>query len=162
MPALANSALKNLQQTAAQGGLDGGFMYFFAGSVPESSGEALDMATDHTECFKLSVGGDGVTGLALDGPVDGVLSKPAGDTWEGPVDFSGTTPGPGVLTPTFYRLCGPGDDGRGASSPTQPRLQDTVGGPASDAAVRLGTDTVEDNGSNTQGLSGWTYSLGTP
>ncbi len=162
MTALLSTRAKNVAVGAVADDLAGGFKYYFAGPVPATADEALDMDNDHTEVVKMSVDGDGSTGLTFDGPTAGVISKPSGDVWEGPVAFDGAEPSPGVLTPTFYRICGPGDNGRGAASGTQSRIQDTVGGPASAAAVRLGTETVEDNGSNTQGISGWTFSLGGP
>ncbi|WP_251267931.1 hypothetical protein, partial [Enterobacter hormaechei] len=41
--------------------LDGGFLYVFAGPVPASADDALDMVGSHTQLAKLSVSGGGLT-----------------------------------------------------------------------------------------------------
>lgn len=158
MTASSTVQLLNAQLEGAQTALGGFMFYAFAGPVPATAGEPLDMGSLHTECFKLSLNGDGSSYLSFDAPVDGVLSKPAGEVWEGLVEFFGAQEGETTLFPTFYRICSGGDDGRDLAS--GPRLQDTIGGPASAAAVRLGTDGVTANGANTQALSGFTYSIG--
>lgn len=158
MTTLATVGLDNAELAAAKTALDGGFLYLFAGPVPTTASEALDMGSLHTEVAKLSLGGDGVTGLVFDAPSGGVLAKPSAADWSGLVAFSGAEDAETTLAPTFYRFCPSGDNGRGAA--TTPRLQGSVGGPSSAADVRLNTDTVTANGSNTQALAGYTYSHG--
>lgn len=127
--------------------LDGGLIYLFAGSVPADANAALDMAATHTQVAILSLGGDGSTGLTFDSPTDGALIKPAVADWSGLVAFDGAQNGETTLTPTFFRFCATGDNGRSAG--TGPRLQGTVGGPSSAANMKLLTSTLTANGSNT-------------
>lgn len=143
-PELAQAALAAIKTE-----LDGGFAYLFAGAVPAGPEVALDMATVHTQVAKLSLAGDGVTGLTFDAAADFVLSKPGAAVWSGLVDFDGLVAGPGTITPTFFRICAAGDNGR-AAGVAGFRLQGTVGGPTSSAAMKLGGgDTLTDNGTNT-------------
>ena len=129
--------------------LDGGFAYIFAGTVPADAETALDMGATHTEVAMLSVDDDGTTGLTFSAAADFVISKNPSENWEGLVDFDGYVAGPGTLTPTFFRICATGDNGR-ASGVAGMRLQGTVGGPASSADMKLGGgDTLTDNGTNT-------------
>ena len=129
--------------------LDGGFAYIFAGTVPADAETALDMGATHTEVAMLSVDGDGTTGLTFNAAADFVLSKPAAAVWQGLIDFDGFVASPGTITPTFFRVCAAGDDGRAAGAAGF-RLQGTVGGPASSADMKLGGgDTLTDNGTNT-------------
>ncbi|WP_454262113.1 hypothetical protein [Pseudoxanthomonas mexicana] len=158
MTTRATVGLDNAELAAAKAELDGGFCFLFAGPEPDSADEALDMGALHTEVVKLSLGGDGVTGLVFDAPSGGVLAKPNAANWSGLVAFSGAESGETTLVPTFYRFCPAGDNGRGAA--TTPRLQGSVGGPNSSANVRLSTNSVTANGSNTQALAGFTYSHG--
>lgn len=149
---MSSDALANLMLSTLKDQLDGGFLYIFAGSVPADADDALDMLNEHTQLVMLTVGNDGITGLTFDAPVGGVLAKAAGEDWVGTVTFDGADGTMPTLTPTFYRFCANGDNGRSAGSAT-PRLQGTVGGPASSARIKLDTDTVTANGSNTKGLS---------
>lgn len=137
--------------------LDAGFMYFFAGPVPDSPEDALDMDAAHTQVAMLSESGDGVTGLTFAAPADHTLTKTPAEDWRGVVLFDGADDSETTLTPTFFRFCPDGDDGRGAA--TTPRLQGTIGGPNSTADVRLSSDTLTANGSNETGLAGFTVSL---
>lgn len=132
--------------TAFKTEIDGGFLYLFAGSVPATPDLALDMGSDHTEVAMLSVDDDGVTGLTFDAASGAVIAKDS-DVWEGTIAFDGFEDAEVTLTPTFFRFCAAGDDGRAAA--TTPRLQGTVGGPASTADLRLATDDVTANGTNT-------------
>lgn len=128
--------------------LDEGFLYVFAGPVPATADAALDMVGSHTQLAKLSVDGNGLTFSA---PVGNVLPKAPSEEWEGLIEFEGANAGAPSLSPTFYRFCAAGDDGRGAS--TGVRLQGTAGGPASNAAVLFSSDVMTANGSNSTGVS---------
>lgn len=137
--------------------LDGGFLYIYSGPPPASADAALDMGSAHTQLVKLSVNGDGSTGLTFAAPVGPVMSKNSAESWEGLIAFDGADDGESELAPTFYRFCGTGDDGRSASG--GPRLQGTVGGPTSGANLVLGTDTLTDNGANSQGVGIFTVPI---
>lgn len=137
--------------------LDGGFLYFFAGPVPDGPDDALDMDNDHTQVAMLTESADGVTGLTFAAPVDHTITKDPLEDWRAVVAFDGADDGETSLTPTFFRFCTSSDDGRGAA--TAPRLQGTIGGPNSTADVRLSTDSLTANGVNETGLAGFTISL---
>lgn len=151
-PALAAAML-----AGAKAVLDGGFCFVYAGPEPTNSGDALDMVNLHTQLAKLSVGGDGVTGLTFAAPTGAVMTK-NGDEWSGPVSFDGADDGDSTLTPTFFRFCPIGDNGRALS--TDERLQGSAGGPASTADMKLGSDTLTDNGSNTTAAAYFNYRVG--
>lgn len=138
--------------------LDGGRMYYFAGTVPAEAGDALNMATTHTQLVELTESGDGSTGLTFDTSAGGTLVKAAAEEWSGLIDFDGFIAGPGTATPTFFRMGAAGDNCRGASSAV--RLQGTIGGPSSSAEIKL-TDgtTLTDNGSNTRSLAIFSVTL---
>lgn len=138
--------------------LDPGFVYVFAGTMPATASEALNMATTHTQVAMLSVAGDGVTGLTFEDAVGPVLSKETTQDWEGLADFDGFVAGPGTITPLFFRMCASGDNGRTLNTTTA-RLQGTVGGPASTADMKLAADTVTDNGVNTVIAAGFNIRL---
>ena len=132
--------------TAFKTEIDGGFLFLFAGPVPASPDLALDMGAEHTQVALLSVDDDGVTGLEFAAAAGAVISKNS-DVWEGTVAFDGFEDAEVTLTPTFFRFCAAGDNGRTLAS--TPRLQGTVGGPASTADLRLASDDVTANGTNT-------------
>jgi hypothetical protein len=158
MSTLANLHAKHVQLAGLKTELDGGNLYYFAGPVPDESDDALDMVAQHTEVVKFSLNGAGVTGLTFAAPAAGVLAKNPAEVWQGPVAFDGAQQGAPSLMPTFARFCAAGDNGRGAGGASA-RLQFRVGGPASDAEIRLGVDGLVDNGSNTQALDSFTYGL---
>ena len=137
--------------------LDPGFVFVFAGTMPATASEALNMGTTHTEVAKLSVGGDGVTGLTFEDAVGPVLSKETTQDWEGLINLDGFDAGP-TVTPTFFRFCASGDNGRTLNTSTA-RLQGTVGGPASTADMKLAADTATDNGVNTLIAAGFNVRL---
>lgn len=141
------AAIVNAMKTA----LDGGVIYYFAGTVPAAPGDALDMGAVHTQVVKITKDNDGSTGLTFATATGAVLNKTVAEVWEGTVDFDGFVAGPGTLTPTFFRMGAAGDNCRGASSAV--RIQGTIGGPASSADIKL-TDgtTLTDNGTNTRKL----------
>lgn len=133
--------------------LDGGTLYYFAGPVPADAGDALNMSGAHTQLVAME-------GLTFDAAVGPVLPKAASEEWSGLVEFDGVISGPGTATPTFYRFCASGDNGRGASSGA--RLQGTIGGPSSSADIKLGDGTtVTDNGTNTRSLAIFNVDLST-
>lgn len=132
--------------SAFTGEMDSGFLFLFSGDVPVTAEAALDMVTTHTEVAKLSEDDDGVTGLAFDTPSGPVVGKTTA-VWEATITFDGAEDTETTLTPTFFRFCTASDDGRGVAA--APRLQGTVGGPLSTADMRLVSDTVTDNGTNT-------------
>ncbi|MDR1076356.1 MAG: hypothetical protein LBL59_08710 [Xanthomonadaceae bacterium] len=142
--ALALAALN-----AVKSGTDGGNLYLFNGPVPVDPDDALDMETDHTQLVKMTLGGDGSTGLTWGDPVGNVLPKPAGTVWEGLIAFDGAQAAQTSLSATFFRFCAAGDDGRGAG--TTMRIQGTVGGPTSAADLILDNGTLT-AGANTQGV----------
>lgn len=158
MSTIANLAAIHAQLAALKGELDGGNLYYFAGPVPASADDALDMVNLHTEVVKFSLNGAGVAGLTFAAPADGVLAKNPAEVWQGPVDFQGAQIGAPSLMPLFARFCAAGDNGRGAGGATA-RFQLAVGGPASSAEIRLGVDALVDNGINTQALDSFTYGL---
>lgn len=93
--------------------LDGAFIYIYDGVVPATADEAIS----NTLLLKISVGGDGVTGLTFDGAATGgVLSKTSSETWTGTAVAAGTA--------TFFRMSIAAPTG---ASTTEKRLQGTVG-----------------------------------
>lgn len=153
----ATPELAEAMLAALKGELDDGFIYIFSGPVPELPGDALGMVSDHTQLAMLSKDGDGSTGLTFEAPVDHSISKAAAESWRGLVAFDGAEDSETTLTPTFFRFCPAGDDGRSASD--TPRLQGTVGGPNSNADFWLASDTLTANGSNETGAAGFNFSL---
>lgn len=145
------AALLQAMLAAAKTELDGGNCHLYAGPVPESAGDALDMGADHTECAVLTLGGDGSTGLTFDAAAGGLLAKPSAAVWEGVVAFNGADDAESTLTPTFFRFVGTGDDP--AVAGTDARLQGSVGGPSSAAEMKLEGATLTDNGTNTAAVA---------
>lgn len=139
----------NVALAALKAELDGGRLFFFAGPVPATAEEALDMATDHTQLVEMTEGGDGATGLTFDAPVDGAMVKAAAEEWTGLIAFDGAEDGETTLEATFWRFCPAGDNGRGVT--TDVRLQGTIGGPG--ASIPMVNANLTANGSNTQGAS---------
>ena len=143
--ALAAAALN-----AIKAKLDGGTLFYFAGPVPAGAGDALNMGSQHTQVVALSDRGLG-GGLNFETTTSNVLAKDPGQTWKGLVKFDGAQGGETTLTPTFWRFCPAGDNGRGITS--NARLQGTIGGPSSSADIRLGDGTtVTANGTNERAL----------
>lgn len=135
----AGDALAAALKTA----LDGGILYLFAGPVPATAGEALDMGADHTEVVKITESDDGSTGLTFEAAVDGLLAKEGDEEWLGTAAFDGAEDGEANLSPTFYRFCTAADNGRGlANETTGHRIQGTVGGPSSGADLVLQSGSV--------------------
>lgn len=91
-----------------------GFLKLYSGTAPASADEALGAAV-LLVTISVNAGGTGLTFEAA--AAAGVLSKNAGEVWQGTVGTSGT--------PTFFRFVAVGDTG--ALSTTEARLQGTVG-----------------------------------
>lgn len=124
---------------------DGGFFFIFAGAPPANAYDALDMVGTHCQLAKITLNNDGTTGLTWGAASNGVVSKPGGAVWEGPVDNDGYQSATVTQTPTFARFCQPGDNGRAAGTGEE-RLQFPVTGPNGNGEVVLGADTTTDNG----------------
>lgn len=120
-----NDTAANPALNALASAISGGFMYLFAGTVPPGPDDALDMVADHTEIVLVSVDGDGITGLTFATAASGAVAKPALAVWSGLATFDGTEAAELELTPTFFRICTAGDNGRGAGAAA--RLQGTIG-----------------------------------
>lgn len=150
--------LSELMLAAFKDALDAGFIYIFAGPEPTNPGDALNMGSDHTQVARLTLNGDGTTGLTLDDPDGAAITKPSAADWRGVVTFDGAESAESTLTPTFFRFCPVGDNGRGAVS--TPRMQGSVGGPSGAANMRLESETLTDNGTNETGAALFTYRIG--
>lgn len=149
-------ALAQHLAAAIKTNLDAGFLYVYAGPEPATSDEALDLVTLHTELVKVSLSG-GATGLTFDAPVAGVLSKAVAETWTGTCVFDGVDDATSSLTPTFYRFCKTGDNGRGAANATTgDRIQGSAGGPSSGADLQFGTATLTNGNAQPVGAFSWT------
>lgn len=149
-PALANVLLAQIKTR-----LDGGFLLLFAGTVPRAAADALDLTSTHTQLVRISLNGAG-GGLTFDAPINGVLTKTPAEVWRGTVQFEGADAAQTTLTPTFYRFCAAGDDGRAAADVlTGVRLQGAVGGPSSGAELRLGLTTLTAGNEQPVGDFGW-------
>jgi hypothetical protein len=144
MPTASEVALSALKSQ-----LDGGRMFWFSGPVPANENVALDMVTLHTQLVEMTESGDGTTGLTFADPDGIAMTKNDSEVWSGLIEFDGAQATETTLPATFYRFCGPGDDGRGVA--TQPRLQGTIGAPGSD--IPLTNAELEANTLNTQGMS---------
>jgi len=143
------ATVSEIALAAIKAELDGGRLYLFAGPVPATAEEALDMGADHTQLVEMTESGDGTTGLTFEAPSGSGMTKAAAETWEGLIAFDGAESGPGTLNATFYRFCSAGDNGRGAA--TDPRIQGTIGGPEAD--MPMDSTALTDNGTNTLGAS---------
>lgn len=137
--------------------LDGGNMYYFSGEVPDSSSDALDMATMHTQLVKMTESGDGTTGLTWATPSGTSMSRNTTETWSGTVAFDGAESAEATLPATFFRFCGAGDDGRGAG--TIMRVQGTIGASGSGATIELNAATSDLTAGNTEALGAYSISL---
>lgn len=115
--------------------LDGSFLYLFSGPVPASADDAIDASS--VMLCKISVNGDGTTGLTFASPATGgILTKTTAEVWKGNYVANGEV--------SFYRLCAGGDAGTAASS-TAVRLQGTVGTTVASDAVLPSTTAVSGN-----------------
>lgn len=130
----ATDALFTAMLAGLKSVLDGGFLYLFAGPMPATPGEALDLVALHTQIAKISAGGDGVTGLTFDAAVGDSIFKSA-QAWSGTAAFDGAESAATSLTPSFFRLCPAGDTGR--TLVTTPRIQGDIGAIGSGAALEV-------------------------
>jgi hypothetical protein len=116
-------------------GLDSGFLYLFSGPVPVSADDAIDGSS--VMLAKISVNGDGVTGLTFSATATGgVLTKTSSEAWSSTIAATGTT--------TFYRFCEASDAGS-ASSTTAKRVQGTVGTTVASDGVLTSTSLTAGN-----------------
>lgn len=149
---------------SALGGIATGLAAFhityFAGPVPGTAGEALDMVNDHTQVAKLTDGNNGTSALGWGSVAGNLLPLDSGVNAEGTIAFSGAEAGESTLVPTFFRIHGTSDDPTADASGVL-RIQGTLGGPSSGADIELGSASVTDNGSNTVGLSSYSVSAST-
>jgi|GEM_PF-910453 len=152
-PALSEQMLQSLYYA-----LQDGAIHIFSGNEPANAADSLNMSGDHTHLCTLTLNGDGSSGLELDSPNGNLISKPASALWKGLIAFDGTEAGATALTPTFFRFCANGDDGRSADA-TALRIQGSAGGPASGADMLLGSDLLTDDGTSTVTLSIFNYRI---
>jgi hypothetical protein len=147
------------QLAALKAALDGGNMYYFAGPIPASVDEALDMSSSHTQLVKMTNNNDGATGLNFVAPSGSALSRDTGQVWSGTIAFSGASSGSASLTASFWRFCPAGDDGR--ADATVPRLQGTIGASGSGADIELNASSavLTAGPSNTTKLGSFSVSL---
>lgn len=152
MTIIANAPLTEALLSSLKNELDYGFLYIFSGPVPDSPSDALDMVSTHTRLATITVNNDGMTGLTFAPPSGNLLPKNGGEDWIGTITFFGAEENEDTLTPTFWRFCRSDDDPT-ASASGYPRVQGTVGGPASGADMIRSTETMTANGSNVIGVS---------
>jgi len=152
-PELSQKMLQNLYYA-----LQDGAIYIFSGNEPANAADALDMSGEHTHLCTLTLNGDGSTGLTLDSPNGHLIAKPVSDVWKGVIAFDGTQASATALTPTFFRFCEHGDDGRDQGN-SAARIQGSAGGPASGADMLLGSDLLTDDGTSTVTLSIFNYRI---
>lgn len=152
-----STALKNalLATGSVRAQLNGGFLYIFAGPVPATADDALDMVSTHTQLVKLSANdpavADGATGLTFEAtPSGGTMPKTSAQLWQAIIDNSGASVA-ATNTATFFRFCAPGDNGRAAGGASTYRIQGTVG--TAGANLLVGSTSLTDNGTNTFALS---------
>ena len=108
---LRNGMLSGLSLKAA---LDGGSLLLFSGPVPATA----DAAETGTVLMRLTVGGDGKTGLSFGTAENGVISKSEAEVWAtSAVDTSGTI--------SYFRFVSSTDSG--GDSTTKARIQGTAG-----------------------------------
>lgn len=151
-PGLAADA-QNARRTA----LNGGRLYVFAGPEPDNANDALDLTVGtglHTQCVEYTLNGAGTTGLTFATTTNDVLNKTPAEAWRGLVDFVGAQQASSTLTPTFFRFCAAGDNGRAAGTSTSKRWQGSVSGPNGNGDLVIGSDTLTDNGVNTESIAG--------
>ena len=141
---LASDAMSALRTA-----LNGGRLYYYAGAEPTNAGDALDMVATHTELCVLTLNGGGTTGLTFEPVTGDTLVKTAAEVWRGLIAFTGAQAAQATLTPTFFRFCAAGDDGRDGAG-TRRRIQGSLGGPSSNADLSLGSNTLTRNGVNTE------------
>lgn len=125
--------------------LDGGFIYAYSGPVPTAGDAAIDGSCVMLGQFTAAAG----AGLTWDGaPANGVLQKTTSETWAATVAATGV--------PTFFRFCVGTDNGSGAASAGNYRLQGTVGTDLSSDMVLNSTNWVS---GDTKTLSNAQFSL---
>ena len=129
---------------AVKSQLDGGFLYIYAGAVPADVEDALDTQNVHTLLAKVSLNGDGVTGLTWDAAANRAITKPSGADWEATAAFSGFEDSESELLATFARLVPAAQDPEVGTS--TPRAQFVVSGPGGFGEVVLASQLVTNSG----------------
>lgn len=112
-----STGLRNgmLDSTGFLEALDGGVLKIFSATTPPAT---ADDAETGTLLMVLTAGGDGVTGLTFEAPVDGILTKTASEVWmTDAVIASGSC--------SYFRFVAPGDPG--TASTVAPRVQGSIG-----------------------------------
>ena len=113
-----STGLRNymLADASLKDALDSGFLHIYSGTEPATADDAITGLPSSRLCI-ISINDTGV-GLTFQSPaVNGVISKSAGETWNGEIDYTNTA--------TFFRFVGVGDTD--ALSTTEPRVQGTIG-----------------------------------
>lgn len=119
---MRNKILAGGTSGGVKGALAGGFIYIYPGSQPTSP----DTGASGTLLGKVTVNGDGSTGLTFDAPVNGVLSKAAGETWR----FIGLADGQAG----WFRFSDATDTPT-ATSTSAARIDGTIGTVGADAEI---------------------------
>lgn len=139
----ATETLRNAMATAIGTALTGGKIYIYSGTAPVDANTALSLGATHTELAIISDDG-GSGGLTFETAAVGVLAKESTQTWrEDNATFDGFDTATTTQTPTFFRFCEDGDNGRGVGTGLA-RIQGTVGGPSSSADLQLAETTITD------------------
>lgn len=129
-----STGLRNAMLVAYKTALDHGFLDIYAGAVPASADDAIGGAV---LLCTVSVNSTATGVTFAPSPSAGVLSKSSSEVWSGVNLASGTA--------TFYRVRSATDSG--TSSPTQPRLQGSVG--VTDGSLNLSLGTTLNAGATT-------------
>lgn len=102
--------------------LDGGVIRVYSGPVPGSADSGL---SGNDLLCEISAGGNGA-GLTFESTAsNATLTKSLSEVWQGDNQASGTA--------SFFRFVMPSDTG--SPTPSEVRVQGTVGGPASDLTI---------------------------
>jgi hypothetical protein len=115
-----NAMLGNGTNLGLRAALAAGFLYLYTGSQPATA----DAGATGTLVGKVTVNGDGTTGLTFDAASGGVLSKAAAEAWK----FTGLADG----TVGWFRFSDSADTPT-ASSATAKRVDGLVGTAGADA-----------------------------
>lgn len=119
---LRNKMLDGGSGGGLKGALAAGFIWIYPGSQPSSA----DTGATGTLLGKVTVNGDGSTGLTFDAAASGVSSKAAAETWR----FTGLADGQAA----WFRFTASGDTPT-ANSSTAARLDGTIGTAGADMNI---------------------------
>jgi hypothetical protein len=132
--AMRNKLLDGGASGGIKAGLNGGFLYIYSGSQPNSA----NTAASGTRLGKVTVNDDGSTGLGFDSAASGVLSKAAAQAWK----FHGLANG----IAGWYRLC-ESTDNPDTTDATKARIDGAIG--TSGAELNLSNVSIVTNQVNT-------------